>query len=168
MDPENVIIWTRNISAALGEFDNKNATIYVSRADDFISKLNELDQWIREQVMQVQTKNRLLVTDHAVLGYFAARYGFTLEGEIIQSFSSDASPTARGLVALEDKIRLMGVKAIFVSETANIKLAEQVAEDLGIRAVRIYHAGIPTSSAVSSAYLELMRYNVSAIVEALK
>jgi ABC-type Zn uptake system ZnuABC Zn-binding protein ZnuA len=168
MDPNNVIIWTKNIAAALSIADPANISIYQANANAYASSLLDLDAWIRSLVSQIPPQNRLLVSDHAVLGYFATRYGFKQEGTITGSFSSDAAPSAQELAALEDKIRQVGVKAIFVSETVNLTMANQIAADTGIKAVMIYHATLTASGGPAPSYLEFMRYNVHAIVEALK
>ncbi|HEX7619569.1 MAG TPA: metal ABC transporter substrate-binding protein [Anaerolineales bacterium] len=168
MDPKNVISWTQNIAAALSAADPSHASIYQANAGTYAASLRDLDAWIRSEVSQIPPQNRLLVSDHAVLGYFAAQYGFTLVGTITGSFSSEAAPSARELAALEDKIRQMGVRAVFVSEAVNQTLANQVAVDTGIKVVYIYHASLTASSGPAASYLEFMRYNVNAIVEVLK
>ena len=168
MDPNNVISWTENISAALSTADPIHAEEYRANAEAFAASLRDLDGWIRNELVQIPLQNRLLVVDHAVLGYFAAPYGFTQEGTITGSFSSEAAPSARELAALEDKIHQSGVRAVFVSEAVNQKLAEQVAADTGIKVVWLYHATLTAPGGPAASYLEFMRYNVKAIVEALK
>jgi ABC-type Zn uptake system ZnuABC Zn-binding protein ZnuA len=168
MDPNNVIIWTQNIAAALSAADPAHAAGYQANVEVYTASLRDMDAWIRTEVAQIPPQNRLLVADHAVLGYFAAQYGFTQEGTITGSFSSEAAPSARELAALEDKIRQMGVQAVFVSEAVNQTLADQVATDTGIKSVWIYHATLTASGGPAASYLEFMRYNVKAIVEALK
>ena len=103
----------------------------------------------------------------ARLVYFADRYGFTQEGTITGSFSTEAAPSARELAALEDQIRLDGVLAIFVTEVSNQAIAGQLAQDTGIQAVWLYHASLTEAGGPAATYLEFMRYNVSAIVAAL-
>jgi len=168
MDPNNVIIWTQNIAAALSTADPAHATDYRANADVYVASLRDLDTWIRSEVVQIPLQNRLLVADHAVLGYFAARYGFTQEGTITGSFSSEAAPSARELAALEEKIIQSGVRAVFVSEAVNQTLADQIAGDTGIKSVWIYHATLSAPGGPAASYLDFMRYNVKAIVEALK
>jgi manganese/iron transport system substrate-binding protein len=168
MDPNNVILWTKNIAAALSVADPAHAEKYQANAEGYAVSIRDLDAWIRTEVAFIPLKNRLLIADHAVLGYFAAAYGFIQEGTITSSFSSEAAPSAKELAALEDKIHQAGVKAIFVSEAVNQTLADQVAADTGIKAVRIYHATLTAANGPAASYLEFMRYNVKAIVEALK
>ncbi|MDP2993895.1 MAG: metal ABC transporter substrate-binding protein [Anaerolineales bacterium] len=168
LDPNNVIIWTQNIAAALSAADPAHAADYQANAEAYATSLRDLDTWIRSEVAQIPPQNRLLVADHAVLGYFAARYGFTQEGTITGSFSTEAAPSARELAALEDKIRQSGVRAVFVSEAVNQTLADQIAADTGIKSVWIYHATLTAPGGPAASYLEFMRYNIKAIVEALK
>jgi len=168
MDPNNVMIWTQNIATSLSSADPVHSVDFQANAKAYIASLVDLDSWIRNQVKIIPLENRLIVVDHAVLGYFAFQYGFTQEGSITGSFSSEAAPSAKELAALEDKIRQTGVKAIFVSEAVNQVLADQIAKDTGIKAVWIYHATLTKAGGPASSYLDFMRYNVNAIVEALK
>lgn len=168
MDPNNVILWAENIAAALSAADPDHADAYRLNADGYIAALRDLDAWIRAEVEQIPPGQRLLVTDHGVFGYFAGRYGFTQVGTITGSFSTNASPSAQELAALEDEIRRLGVRAVFVGENANQDLARQVAADTGTRVVTVYHASLGGDDGPAAGYLEMMRYNVSAIVEALK
>ena len=168
MDPNNVIVWTDNIAAALAKADPAHASDYQANAAAYAASLRDLDAWVRAQVDQVPTANRVLVSDHAVLGYFATRYGFTLDGTITGSFSSEAAPSAQELAALEDKIRADGVRAIFVTEASNQTLADQIAADTGIKAVWLYHASLTDATGPAPTYLDFVRYNVNAIVKALK
>jgi ABC-type Zn uptake system ZnuABC Zn-binding protein ZnuA len=168
MDPNNVLIWTQNILTALSIADPAHATAYQANAKAYDTSLRDLDTWIRAEVAQIPPQNRLLVTDHAVLGYFAVQYGFSQVGSITGSFSSEAAPSAKELAALEEKIRQTGVRAVFVSEATNQALADQVAADTGIRTVWIYHATLTAPGGPAPTYLDFMHYNVNAIVGTLK
>lgn len=168
MDPNNVILWTENIAAALIAVDPEHSTLYQENTNAYIASLQTLDEWIQSEVTQVPVEKRVLVADHAALGYFAARYGFEQGGSITGSFSSEAAPSAQELAMLEDKIRQERITAIFVTEASNQALAEQVAMDTGINAVWLQIASLTGGDGVAPSYLELMRYNVQVIIEALK
>ncbi|MCS7010415.1 MAG: metal ABC transporter substrate-binding protein [Anaerolineales bacterium] len=168
MDPNNVLIWVENIATALAKADPRHAKVYRAHAEAYANELRALDAWIREQVAQVPPENRVLVADHAVFGYFAEEYGFRQLGTITHSFSTGASPSAQELAALEDQIRTYGVKAIFVGADVNQNLAKQIAADTGVRIVQLYHGSLTDAQGPAPTYLDFMRYNVTAIVEALK
>jgi len=168
MDPNNVLVWVDNIAAALAAADPEHASVYQANAEAYAVSLRDLDAWFRSEVEQIPVGDRQLVSDHAVLAYFAAEYSFTQLGTITGSFSTEAAPSAQELAALEDAIQASGVKAIFVTESSNQTMADQIAADTGITAVWLYHASLTDASGPAPTYLEFMRYNVAAIVEALK
>lgn len=168
MDPNLVLIWVDNIEKALIAQDPANRSLYKANAEAYRKQLIELDAWVRQQVDQVAQANRKLVTDHQSLGYFAARYGFEQVGAIIPSFTSQAQPSAQELAALEDTIKALGVRAVFVSVAVNPALAQRLAEDTHIKVVRIYTGSLSEADGPAGTYLDFIRYDVEAIVEALK
>jgi len=168
IDPNNVIVWAQNIAAALSDADPAHAGEYQANAEAYITELQELDAWIRTQVAQIPAENRKLVTDHLLYGYFAEEYGLEQVGALVGSFSTNASPSAQELAALEDLIRTQDIPAIFVGKSVNPALAEQVAQDTGIKVVSLYTGSLSESGGEADSYLKYMRYNVRAIVEALK
>jgi ABC-type Zn uptake system ZnuABC Zn-binding protein ZnuA len=167
-DPNNVIVWTENIAAALAEADPANAAAYRANADAYIASLRELDGWIRSEVEKIPAERRKLVTDHRALGYFADEYDFEQVGALVGSFSTNASPSAQELAALEDAIREQNVPAVFVGKTVNPDLAAQVAQDTDTKLVFVYTGSLSEPGGEADSYIEFMRYNVNAIVEALK
>lgn len=167
-DPRNVMDWAERIAAKLSALDPGNAGLYAARAASYRAALDELDTWIIEQVGQVPQASRKLVTDHLAFGYFADRYGFEQVGAIFPGFSTLAEPSARELAELEEEIRRFGVKAIFVGTTVNPALAERVAADTGVRLVFLYIGSLSGPGGPAPSYLELMRFDVAAIVAALR
>lgn len=167
MDPANVIIWTQNIAESLSAFDPDNREIYEANSQAYITQLESLDTWIASEVAKISPENRQLVTDHMLFGYFAEKYGFTVAGAIIPSYSSIAEPSARELAELEDAIRNHNVRVILVGNTVNPALASRVANDTGTQLVEFYTGSLSEPGGPASTYIDYMRYNVNAIVSAL-
>ncbi len=130
--------------------------------------MTDLDGWISQQVAQVPQANRKIVSDHVVFGYFAKRYGFEQVGAVIPSISTLAAPSAQELADLEDVIQKLGVRAIFVDSTVNPALSQRIASDTGMQLVPIYSGSLSAADGPAATYLDFMRANVSAIVQALK
>ena len=166
-DPNNVIVWTSNIERALSNIDPENASTYHANAEAYQADLKTLDAWMRDQVESIPSDNRRLVTDHKLFGYFADEYGFEQVGALIPGYSTLAEPTAQELAEIEDAIQELEVKAIFVGNTVNPSLAERVSEDTGIQLVFVYTGSLGDSGTVASTYIEYMRYNTNAFVDAL-
>ena len=168
LDPNNVIVYVENIREALTHFDPEGAAVYQSNADAYITELKSLDVWIVEQVAQVSPERKLLITNHEALGYFATRYGFTIAGTVIESFSTDASPSAQQMAALIDQIKASGAPAIFLDAADNTTFAQQIADETGVRVVTDLHLESLTDGAPAATYIDMLKNNVTQIVNALK
>ena len=167
-DPNNVIVWTHNIEHALSTLDPAGAETYATKAQAYRAALEDLDAWIEQQIAQLPETDRKIVTDHATWGYFSERYGFEMVGAVIPGYSTLSEPSARELAELQDGIRNLGVKAVFVGNTVNPGLAQRVADDTGARLVFLYTGSLSEPDGPASSYLEFMQYNVSQMVSALK
>lgn len=169
LDPLNVVKYVENIRDGLIATDPEGKEIYTQNAAAYIVQLNELDAWIKEQVAVIPEDLRLIVTNHESFGYFADRYGFQIIGTVIPSVSTGASPSAQELARLVDHIRTSGAVAIFLETGSNPKLAEQIAQETGVKVVSdLYTHSITEPGGKAPSYIDMMKYNVLAIVEALK
>jgi ABC-type Zn uptake system ZnuABC Zn-binding protein ZnuA len=169
LDPVSVVRYVENIRDGLSAVDPDGASVYTANAQAYIAKLQELDKWISEQMKQLPDDRRVLVTNHESLGYFADRYGLRIVGAIVPSISTGASPSAQQLAQLADTVKRAGVKAIFLETGANPQLADQLARDAGIKTVTsLYTHSITDAKGPAPTYIDMMKYNVKAIVDALK
>jgi ABC-type Zn uptake system ZnuABC Zn-binding protein ZnuA len=168
LDPNLVIIYVENIRDGLIAFDPQGEAVYRSNAEAYIAALKDLDAWIVEQTAQIPASRKLLITNHESLGYFAERYGFTIAGTVIESFSSGASPSAAQMTDLIGQIKASGAPAIFLDASDNEALARQIAEETGVRVVTDLHLESLTDGAPAATYVDMMKHTVTLIVEALK
>jgi ABC-type Zn uptake system ZnuABC Zn-binding protein ZnuA len=169
LDPISVIRYAENIRAGLSQLDPAGREIYAANAAAYVARLKELDSWIRAQVETIPAQRRLLVTNHESFGYFADRYGFTLVGAVIPSVSAGASPSAQELAQLVGRIREVGAPAIFLETGANPQLARQLGQETGVKVVTgLYTHSITDAKGPAPTYIDMMKYNVRAIVAALK
>jgi ABC-type Zn uptake system ZnuABC Zn-binding protein ZnuA len=168
LDPVLVINYAENIRDGLVRFDPEGTEVYQANADRYINELKDLNGWIVQQVSQVPREKRLLVTNHESLGYFAERYGFTVAGTVIGSFSSGASPSAGQMAGLIEQIKSSGADAIFLDASDNETFANQIAEETGVRVVTDLHLESLTDGPPAATYVDMMKQNVTLIVEALK
>ena len=169
LDPISVVKYVENIRDGLAQADPEGTKIYQANAAAYILQLQELDRWVVEQVKSIPPEKRLLVTNHESLGYFADRYGFKIAGTVIPSVSSDASPSAQQLAHLVDQIGSVKARAIFLETGSNPRLAEQVAGETGVKVVTdLYTHSVTAPGGPAPTYIEMIKANVNAIVEALK
>jgi ABC-type Zn uptake system ZnuABC Zn-binding protein ZnuA len=169
LDPNNAIVYVENLRDGLSQADPDGKAIYAANAATYIAQLKELDAWIRAQVQTIPVEHRLLVTNHESLGYFADRYGFKIVGAIIPSISTSASPSAEQLAKLIDQMKQTGARAVFIESGNNPQLANQIARDAGINIVtQLYTHSTSDAQGPAPTYIDMLKYDVNAIVKALK
>lgn len=169
MNPLNVVHYVENIRDGLTQADPAGKDIYSKNADAYIAQLKDLDGWVKSQVAGLPPEKRLLVTNHDALGYFSEAYGFKVVGAVIPSVTDQASPSAQQLAGLIDTIKSSGAPAIFLDFGENQNLANQIASESGAKIVTdLYVESISAADGPAPTYLEMIKHDVSAIVEALK
>lgn len=168
LDPQSVVQWTKNASAALSALNPENAAFYQANAEAYIRQLDQLDQWASAQFAGLPEGSRKLASGHQVLGYLARRYGLHVVGSIRPGASDLAEPSAQALAALEDALRREKVKAIFVGFYDNHSLADQVAQDTGTKVVPLYLESLSAADGPAGTYFDFIHYDVTTLVEALK
>jgi len=168
LDPNLMLIQVENIRAALTRYDPDGAAIYQTNADEYARRLTELDAWISQQVSEIPVEKKLLITNHEALGYFAERYGFVVAGSVLESFSTDASSSALQMAALIDNTKSSRARAIFLDTGDNPELAAQIASETGVRVIDDLHLESLTDGDPAGSYIDMMKYNVTQIVSALK
>lgn len=168
MTPANATIFVHNIEHALSELDPAHAEAYSTNAETYEAKLAELDTWVKAQINSIPADNRELVADHITFGYYTDRYGLEMIGAVLPSVSTNAEPSAQDLAKLQDAISEYGVKAVFVGTSVNPVLAERMAEDTGTQLVPLYTGSLGEPGSGAETYVDYIRYNTRAIVDALK
>jgi manganese/iron transport system substrate-binding protein len=166
-DVQNVIHWVQSIRGTLSALDPANGALYQANAAAYTQELEALDAWILGQVASIPQDRRKLVTNHVAFGYFAHRYGFEQVGAIYP-LSPSSEPSAQDLAALEAVIAEYGVPVVFTESTVSPKLADQVARDMGVKLVRLYTGSLGGPGSGAESYIDMMRYDVQAIVAGLR
>jgi zinc/manganese transport system substrate-binding protein len=169
MNPLDVIRYAENIRNGLSKVDPAGASDYTANAAAYVGRLSDLDAWIKTQIDQVPPEKRLLVTNHDELGYFADAYGFKILGAVIPSVTSGAAPSAQQMAQLIQTVKSSGAPAIFLDVNENQNLARQIASETGAKVVtNLYVESLSAKDGPAPTYIAMMKYDVTAIVEALK
>lgn len=166
-DVQNVIQWVETIERTFSTLDPAREDIFQANAEGYIQALEALDAWVIEQISTIPEANRKLVTNHPSFGYLADRYGLEQLGAVYP-ISPSSEPSAQDIAALEDAIIEYGVPAVFAESTVNPKLAQQVAKDTGVKLVPLYSGSLGQPGSGAESYILLIRYDISAIVDALQ
>lgn len=155
------------IAETLARLDPAGAEGYRARAAAYTGRLRALDAWIRQRVATIPPERRLLVTNHDALAYLAAEYGFRVVGTVLPGTSTLTEASASETARLAQRLRQLGVRAIFAENTASPVLASQLSREAGVRLVTLYTDSLGPSGSGAETYEGYMRVNIDRIVEAL-
>ncbi len=133
-------------------------------AQNLENQLDDLDSEIASLVNILPADNRKLVTGHDSLGYFAARYGFTVVGAIIPSLTSQAEVSAADLATLKKLIEENHVKAIFTELGTPPVIAQAIGQETGVKVVQLSTHILPSDGS----YFSFVRDLAHTIVDNLK
>jgi ABC-type Zn uptake system ZnuABC Zn-binding protein ZnuA len=129
----------------------------------------EADEQVREILAEVTADQRVLVTDHDALGYFADAYDFEVAGVVIPGGATLAEPSSQELSELVETIETEGVQAIF-SNTANpTDLVPAVAAEAGteVDVVELYIGSLGPDGSGADTYVGMVTTNAKRIAAAL-
>jgi len=171
----DVALWrhvAEHIRDTLVRVDPENAEEYRRNAETYLAALDELDNYVREQIATIPPESRILVTAHDAFGYFGEAYDIEVMG--IQGISTLAEYGLQDLDRLIDEIVARRVKAVFMESSVSPRSIEALVAGVRGRGHEVSLGGTLYSDALGEAgtatgtYLGMVRHNVDTIVEALR
>jgi len=166
-DPRNGVVYVRNIAAGLTAASPTDAALFRGRADRFIADIQQTDTWIARQFNALPASSRRIITTHDAFGYFGARYG--IEFLAAEGISTDSEPSAKGIAALVAQIRREKIRAIFLENMTDPRLAEMLAREAGVKlGGTVYSDALSPPGGPAATYLAMLRHNTTLFVSAMQ
>ena len=166
-NPDNVVLYVRNIAAALGKADPAGSAIYQANSTAYVKELQALDAWTQAQFAAIPVAKRKVITSHDAFGYFAAHYQISFLAP--QGVSTDVEPSAKDVAQLIRQIQREKIKAVFVENMSNPKLLAQLARDAGVTVgPALYVDALSAQGGPAGSYLQLMRHNVTQLAAGMR
>jgi ABC-type Zn uptake system ZnuABC Zn-binding protein ZnuA len=163
LDPRLAVRYVGAIRGALVQADPNGRENYEANAQRYIAELDELDRQLMQQVEEIPTANRKLVTFHDAFPYMARRYGLDLVGVVVASPESE--PSAAQIADLVQKIKTQNVKAVYSEPQINPRVLDLAARDAGVKVLPLYSDSLDQTV---GSYLDLLRHNARQLVEGLR
>ena len=162
LDPENAKVMVRHITDGLIAVDPEHKQDYLNNLANYLRRLDQAQKTLQERVAGLQ--DRRIITYHPAWPYFARRFGFKIEGEIIQQIGME--PSAVHLAELARLIKANRIKVIVSEPQLNQKIVEALAGETGATVVVL--SPLPGTIKGTETYLALLDYNVTQLVAALQ
>jgi zinc transport system substrate-binding protein len=163
LSPANAQAMVRAIAANLAAADPDRAPLYRANEERVVQELAALDEELDAALAPVRGKP--FVVFHDAYQYLEAAYGLNAAASI--TVSPDRPPSARRLVELAEKIERSGAVCAFGEVQAASPLVGTLVADKGIGTGQLDPEGGTTVTPGPTAYAELMRRNVDALVDCL-
>lgn len=159
----NGVIFARNITAALVKSDPEHAADYEASGAKYQGELRALDTWAREEVARVPAAKRKIITSHDAFGYMGAAYGIEFHAPV--GFSTESEASAADVAGLIDQIKREKIKAVFLENSNDPRLAEQIAAATGAKlGGTLYAEALSMPDGPAPTYAEMFHYNIETLI----
>ena len=163
-------VYAERARDALCEVDPSHAERYRQRAGDYLKQLDQLHDWVQQQLAAVPRPQRAMVTSHDAFAYYGRAYGIDVYAVI--GISTEQQPKPQDLMRLEQLVRSRGIKALFIETSVNKILndiVERIAANTGARiGGTLYSDSLGPPDTEAGTYPGMLRHNTRTIVEALR
>ena len=163
----NGVIYARNITDALANADPADAADIRASGARYMKQLQELDAWVRSEVKTMPLSKRKIITSHDAFGYMGAAYNIRFLAP--EGFSTESEPSARDVAALIDQIRKEKIKVVYIENSNDPRLVQQLASATGARiGGKLYPEALSEPDGPAPTYTRMFRYNVETLLHGMQ
>ena len=170
----DVELWkiaAEGIAQNLTSIDPEGAEAYQNRLAEYLSHLDALDAWCRQELNAIEPTNRMLVTVHDAFTYFARHFDFEVRG--LQGISPEIEAGVYDVSNMVNYLVDNDIQAVFVEESLPTKTMEAVVGGC-LSKGHVVSIGKPlladnvgVAGTEEGTYIGMVKYNVRALVEGL-
>jgi zinc transport system substrate-binding protein len=172
-NPKIAIQMVEAILKEVVKIDPINASFYTSNANNYIAKIDELDNEMHEYFETVST-NLIYFAGHNAMDFFSERFHIEIQA-LTDGFQPDADVTSAQLEEMLNGIKTNQIKYLFVEELKEPKVANTLKTELAKENYEItilelhgYHNVTREQLNDGLTYLDLMNQNFDNLKLALK
>lgn len=166
MDPLIYIEYVEAVSEKLGEVDPDNALEYEINSARYISEIWDLHADLSQDLAQIPSDSRVLVTSEAAFLYFADRYDFEHQG--IWGSNAEEEGTPDQIARTVDLVQDRNPGALFYESTISDRHVRSVAGDTDSEVYGpLYVDSTAEPGEPADNYIDMMKINKDIILEAM-
>ncbi|NMG07159.1 zinc ABC transporter substrate-binding protein [Brasilonema sp. UFV-L1] len=159
-----VDVISNNLSQAIPE----NAPLYRSNAQKVKNELTKLDAWIQSRIASLPAKQRELVINQDVMGYYAKAYGLSYT-PVLEGFVDKEKPNATQIQALARYIKQSRILTIFAETTNSSNSVKEITKNTKTKVSqrKLFANSLGAPGTEGDTYQKMMVANTRTIVEGL-
>jgi manganese/zinc/iron transport system substrate-binding protein len=131
----------------------------------YLSDLDSLDHWVRNEMIRIPPEKRVLITSHDAFEYFGKAYGIKVKG--LQGISTLSEFGLRDVTELVDFVIENNVKTLFIETSVSPRSIESVINGCHSKNFEVKIGGSLFSDALGSegttegTYVGMIKHNVN-------
>jgi len=166
LDVQNSVKYVDIITKRVIEQDPDNKEFYLNNQSAYVKKLNELDQYAKDAVIDIPQEKRILVTSEGAFKYFSKAYGF--ESAFIWEINTDSQGTPEQMKRIINIITENQVPALFLETSVNPKTMETISNETGVPIhSKIFTDSLAKKGEEGDTYIKMIKWNIDKVVEGL-
>ena len=166
MGVKSAFVYIDNIEKALSTEDPQNAQVYRLNAIKYKKKISNIVEPLIEQLQQVPSDKRWLVTCEGAFSYFAKDFG--LKELYLWPMNSEQIGTPKQIQKVIDGVRNNKIPVIFCESTVNTRPAKRVAQDTGVAyGGELYVDSLSNIDGPVPTYLDLLRVTSTTVINGI-
>lgn len=127
--PSNAIKMVNALEKEIEKLDSENTIEYQENADEYISKIEKVDEQIQE-IVNNKVRDRLVFADKMPMQYFINYYGLKVSAAF-SGCSTETEPSASTIAYLETKVKEENIPVVLYIELNDGRIAKIIAKDAG-------------------------------------
>jgi manganese/zinc/iron transport system substrate-binding protein len=171
----DVTLWMKTVETVretLSRIDPTSAEIYQENAENYLSELQDLHQYVVARASELPEEKRVLITAHDAFGYFGKAYGFEVYG--LQGISTESEASVSDVQKLAEFIFISQVPAVFIESSVpqrNVEALQAAVQAKGFDVKiggELFSDAMGETGTFEGTYIGMVRHNIDTIVSALK
>lgn len=162
LSPDNAAAIATVMAETLSRRDPQNANLYRDNLTATLTRIDELDRLIREQLAGLSSP---FITYHDAYQYFERHYGLNHAGSV--TAFSDAQPGTRHVQAIRNRIAELGIACLFYDAPAPPALVAMLRSGTQLRSHELDPLGI-RQPAGENAWFNIMQSLADAFSDCLR
>jgi len=171
MDVQGWMQAVQAVAQSLSEFDPVHTDVYKSNAQQYLTKLEQLDKYARRVIATIPRQQRIMVTAHDAFSYMGRAYDIEVMG--IQGLSTESEAGLKDINNIVDELVRLKIPAVFVETSVSDKNVKALLEGAASRGHQVIIGGSLFSDAMGKSgtyegsYIGMIDHNVTTIARAL-
>ncbi|MEC4805477.1 MAG: metal ABC transporter substrate-binding protein [Jaaginema sp. PMC 1079.18] len=166
MSPRNALIYVENIRQAFVELDPENADTYNANAEAYGAQLREIDRQLQEDLAELRSNQRYLVSCEGAFSYLARDYD--LQEVYMWPINAEQQFTPKQVQRVIERVKTNNISTIFCESTVSDEGQKQVAKTTGAKfGGNLYVDSLSTEEGPVPTFIDLLEYDARTITNGL-